>query len=155
MQTGFLYNATVKSEMAPTGVFHVTIAIRGADQARQALAHRFGVPLSAVKVKAEREAGEPREILIGIAEVNREQCWADVNGRDRCPNAARPGATTCKTHTAFDAPAPFGTPEYDSWIAETDSPAESKPARRRTHKTASKPAAARSARRRKPKRDAP
>lgn len=144
MKKVYLYKGSVKSPFAPDGVFSdVYIAITGHTQAVSALASHFRVDESAVKIKSMRDdAGQPLQIYSGVDEL--EQCWADRNGRDRCPDRARPGFHTCRIHTAFDAPAPFGTPEYEKWIesdaAEIDPKPKSTKSRARTRKTPPKPA---------------
>lgn len=153
MKKIYLYRGTVKSEFAPDGIFRdVHVAITGHTQATQALAAHFRVNERDVKIKVVRDAnGNPLEILAGIDEI--EQCWADIDDRDRCQNKARAGFHTCKIHTSFDAPAPFGTPEYETWVAkdlsEILSENDSKPAKRRsgvtTPKTRRKPAKRRAA----------
>lgn len=116
MKKVYLYYGTVKSEFAPNGIFpDIWIAITGHTQARQALAAHFRVEERDVSIKAVRDtAGRPLECFAGVEES--EQCWADRDGEHRCANKARPGFHTCKIHTSFDAPAPFGTPEFLAFI---------------------------------------
>jgi hypothetical protein len=123
MKTAFLYDAEIKSPAADEPI-RIEIVYRGVDQARLGISAHFRVPIGDVKVKLQRNAdGSPREVFCETtAGEEGEQCWADANGRDRCANKARSGFHTCKIHTSFDAPAPFGTPEYESWISKPASP---------------------------------
>jgi hypothetical protein len=151
MKPVFIYTATITPTDGRDPIC-LTVGWRGVDQARVALADRFRVTPTEIKLKTERDdAGRPREILVETPRDEQgEQCYASNNARTaRCPNTARPGFHTCKIHTSYDAPFAFGTPEYDEWIETEPLDGDLKPATRktrtRTRKTAAKPRRARSA----------
>ncbi len=122
--TAYIYQVTDRK----SGRDYLTVA-PSVDAAQAGIEERFNLPAGATKARAYKIDGLPARVFLHPlisgrrADVETEQCWAPTNKGDaRCPNPARIGFHTCKIHTIVDIPAPFGTPEYESWISKPASP---------------------------------
>lgn len=142
--TVYLYQVTASDQT------YLTVA-PSIDNAQAGIEERLNLPPNSAKARAYRIDGRPARIylhplLAGRRETETEQCWSENNaGTDRCQNQARPGFHTCKIHTSYSAPFPFGTPEFKRWEDEDDPKPSKRRSGTRTRKTAPKPAGRRAA----------
>lgn len=160
-----------ETEMPDSPVYIYTVSVRSTDRdyltvapsvdaAQAGIEERFKLAAGDAKAKTLKLNGLPARCYLHplisgspAATATTEQCWSERNdGTARCQNPARPGFHTCKIHTSYDAPYPFGTPELNEWLAKElagDDETAPKPAKRRsgatTPKTRRKPAKRRAA----------